>query len=98
MDYARNAQGLTCNQALLTSALVGGVVAYKPQLQALLPLPPIVHFVAAGALTQMVCRLTGTPTMRTPMNEIVYGGAAAVVGGMIVGKYSSKAVSPVFQM
>ena len=98
MDYASNVQILTCNQAMFTSALVGGVVAYKPQLQALLPLPPIVHFVAAGALTQMVCRLTGTPTMRTPMNEIVYGGAAAVVGGMIVGKYSSKAVSPVFQM
>jgi hypothetical protein len=98
MDYASNVQILTCNQAMFTSALVGGVVAYKPQLQALLPLPPILHFVAAGALTQMVCRFTGTTTMRTPLNEIVYGGAAAIAGGIIVAKYSSKAKAPVFQM
>ena len=95
MNFAKQATAMTCNQALITSTVVGVALVSVPQLRGaltLLPLPPWVHVAAAGALTTGMCRVGGYPTMYTPVNEVLYGAGAALGGGYMAGKYSTTAI------
>lgn len=79
---------MPCQQKQLFSAIAGGFVAMNPTLPiignpaTLLPLPPMVHYAAAGVAVDALCR---GPDVLSNMQEVGMSAVLGVVGATAFG-------------